>query len=230
MKKKFILIACAMLCLLTFVLIPNTIFRILVVIAFVLGLYAELSERMYRKYKSEKFPGTVSSAIRNYDNLVLGKESFLELPGLSLDLTAKYRNFFTDRLILERYFSFLKPGGKVVFYMDCKDPAYLKDRTIGRFDAFGLHEVTLWEHGIDARSKEFNRRERINSCLFLFAKYFRHSGMLRTVCELPSFEMEEIKKFCDTRNLETQFILYNTGNRDLKELPVELSGNVKITS
>ena len=148
--KKIIFLIFAVCLLVSFILIQNTAFRVLLVVTFILAVYLNASEISYRKYKTNKFPGTIDSPTRNYDNLVIGngfirklKKYYFELTGETLDLTAIGRNFYTDRLILERYFSFLKPGGKAVFCMDCGDTDYFDDKCINRFDMIGLHEVTL---------------------------------------------------------------------------------------
>lgn len=237
MKKRIILLIFAVFLFSLFVLMRNTAVRILIAITFTLAVYLKASERAYRKYKTAKFPGTVGTTMRNYDNMVLGKAAVgkncrqrLKLTGESLDLTAIGRNFYTDKLILERYFSFLKPGGEAVFCMDCGDTAYFDDKYISRFDAIGLHEVTLWENGIDVRSGEFEKSERINSWLFLISRLLMRIGRIKAVYDLPVTEMAEIKKFCDVRNFQVQFILYHADHTNKKEIPVGLCDNITTIS
>lgn len=237
MKKRIVLFTVAFFLLLFFVLIENHVIRVMIVISFIMAVYLKSSERAYKRYKILKFPGTVGSMLRNYDNLVLGKASLrklvnkhLGMSGETLDLMAIGRNFFTDRLIFERYFSFLKPSGKAIFCVDCGDAAYLNNKHISRFDEIGLHEVTLWENGIDIRSREYVKTEKINSCFFLISRLLKYNRKINMVSNLPVEEMVEIKKFCEIRNICVQFVLFHSDGIDAKNIYAKLDGSVTIAS
>lgn len=209
MKKKAAFIIIEFLLLIFFILSNSLWIRISVFTIECLIIYLILSYRQYNNYCKEKFPGTVTSARRNYDFLDVGNIRFNANEENILDITGVRRNLYTDILIIERYYSFLKPYGTVVVCINFKDKYYLTSRKVSVFDITALHEVTLWEHGIDARGRDYKLYKLVGGALFLVAKYLRFTFASVGKDSIPLKEMQQLKGFCKLRGISIKYCCYN---------------------
>lgn len=160
-------------------------------------------------------PDILKNMTRNYDMLILGerKNEFACNEKSFLDLTNINRNFYTDILILERYHSFLRRQGLIVFHIDCGNTKYLNDNKISEFDARFLHRVTLMEHNIYKNYFGWLFRDSITGVKYVLFKLFKIKS--------PKIEMEDkefnnifykmsrINSFCAERNLYVEYKLIN---------------------
>ena len=188
-------------------LINNLTFKIIACIGAVLSVFFIISEKKYREYCYNKFPGTVSSRQRNFDCMLLGKINKEKKQNNTLDLSGYGRNFYTDCLIVERYYSFLRPNGVVKIMIDASDSRYLLKERISRFDITALHEVTVWEHGIDKRSRLYNVYLKVLGSLFVLGMI--PTPTVRNYRGLPLQRMKNIIEFCKERGLQVVFVIVN---------------------
>lgn len=191
----------------SFFLINNIAIKITVCMGAALSVFFVISEKKYREYCRKKFPGTVGSKQRNFDCMLLGKYNKEQKQNNTLDLSGYGRNFYTDCLIVERYFSFLRPHGVVKIMIDASDSRYLLKEKISRFDITALHEVTLWEHGIDKRCRWYNVYLKVIGALFVLGTI--STPMVRNYRGMPIQKMKNIIEFCKERELQVIFVIAN---------------------
>lgn len=205
MKKKILLVAALLILCLAMIWIKILAVRIVLLMILLLVIYLKSSTKLYGLYIIRKFPGTVNSTQRNYDCLLLGKTARTDISGTALNLTGIGRNFHTDRLLLERYYGFLRPGGTVIWRIDERDSRYLNSKRINRFDMPALHEVTLYENGIDVYSKSYHMSTMVTGWLFLICSLTEKVDIPMGRASMPQEQIKEIQEFCAQRNIAIQF-------------------------
>ena len=99
-----------------------------------------LSRKMYNKHKSNYNISLLHNFKRDYEKLILGRITNISMKKNKnyLNLQNYCRNFYTDILMIERYYSFLRKGGEIVLNIE-NDKSYLSNETISIFDASLLH-------------------------------------------------------------------------------------------
>lgn len=209
MKKKAAFIIIEFLLLIFFILSNSLWIRISVFTIECLIIYLILSYRQYNNYCKEKFPGTVTLQGGIMISLMWEIYGLMQMKKIFLDITGVRRNLYTDILIIERYYSFLKPYGTVVVCINFKDKYYLTSRKVSVFDITALHEVTLWEHGIDARGRDYKLHKLVGGALFLVAKYLRFTFASVGKDSIPLKEMQQLKGFCKLRGISIKYCCYN---------------------
>ena len=183
--------------------VTSKIIKIMCLATTVIIIYLYLSSWSYRKYL-KKFPGTVDSKIRNYDYMLLGTLGHPDSCGVCLNLCGVNRNFYTDWLLVERYYSFLKKEGEIIVKAS-GGRGYFNSKKINRFDIPALHEVTLWENGIDCRGKQYNSILVGNQILFLI--YVVLSFIKgKNVPSMQNKEFQEMVFFCKERHISLKVI------------------------
>lgn len=192
----------------SFFLINNIAIKTIVCMGEALSVFFVISEKKYREYCRLKFPGTVGSKQRNFDCMLLGKYNKEQMQNNTLDLSGYGRNFYTDCLIVERYYSFLRPNGVVKIMIDASDSRYLLREKISRFDITALHEVTLWEHGIDTHCRWYKVYLKVIGALFVLGT-ISVPMVRRSYRRLPIQQMNNIVEFCKERELQVVFVIVN---------------------
>lgn len=226
-KKRIVIFCVLTCCVVAIAFVNNWLIKIFFVIGLLCFLMGITEYKKYRVYIGNKVPSLMGNMTRNYDEMILGDENS-EISKNEptnkkcLNLTNYGRNLYTDVLIMERWYSFLKKGGTVCFSIDCGNKRYLFDNNISLFDDEFMHQVTMLEHGKDVTSKKYKAINYGKS--FLFSLYANHSrsGKRRVLSE---DEVQRINKmieranmFCQIRNIHVEYIFYNCNDESLKRL------------
>ncbi len=127
------------------------------------------SRKIYNKHKSKFGISLLHNLKRDYEQLILGRiaSGIYDNDKNHLNLQNYCRNFYTDILIMERFYSFLRKDGKVVFNIE-NDKYYLTDENISIFDAFLLHRVTVYKKNKYIYKYVYDYKEIFTGILFLF--------------------------------------------------------------
>ncbi len=187
-----------------FSLFQQFIFLSVFSIFFILwGILFYVGSKRYKQYISSHTISLTKNLQRNYDFLILGSKNITFSENHSnLDLRNYGRNQYTDFLIVQRYYSFLKKGGTVRILIDLADKTYQSSSKISYFDYPLLHKVTLLEHGISINSKfEYLKRLWYYPLFFLISipkKQFQNHVLECSDSFAP------IKEFCSSRGIQLE--------------------------
>ena len=168
--------------------------------------------KRYKKYKSKMgINSLLQNLNRNYDKLILGRKYIDENDAINncLDLRNYGRNFYTDVLIMERYYSFLNKNGVVEFNI-FNDYSYLNGNYISIFDATLLHRVTVYKHNKYLYKYVFEYKELFTGLIFMF-KNFNHIFKQKPNSENLDGLFQKIDKvveFATSRNISIRFKLH----------------------
>lgn len=202
--KKVGIIAYALFFTAIIVIVDNFTIRLVAIMLTLILFQVAISMKRYARYIKNKFPGTVSSTIRNYELIVIGNRVGPSADG-ELNLTGYNRNLYTDYLILQRYYGFLKKNGKVRLEIDPQRGNYFFGKKINVLDYPALHEVTLWEHGIDVRSWTYPIfRQLVAACFDLICLLIR----VKQSGPVHMGELEDISSFCRKKELSLEIVVY----------------------
>lgn len=188
-----------------------------------LGYLSAVGRKKYVSYCEKQIPDIFRNPERNYDEIVLGeypgKYISEEKKSKCLYLNGYKRNFYTDILIMERYYSFLRKGGTIIFVMDLNNKKYFTKNRISIFDDKYFHVVTLLEHGKNTDTMKYQLSEYYKGFLFLLTTYLQredNGNKKRNIVSdkrvFPKHvrgKMEDIKKFCETRGILVKFLDLN---------------------
>ncbi|MDD3414648.1 MAG: hypothetical protein PHY47_11685 [Lachnospiraceae bacterium] len=199
MKKRVlaILLGCLLL-----IIISNLCkwYAISIMLIIVLGL--TIISALLCKYSNvsilwKKAPDLLNDGQRNFGIMYLGWPiEYVD----GLDMTVVYSNLYSDFLIFQRYYSLLKKGGTVIFYLK-DDLKYFYKRKLSLFCLNMLHPVTLLEHGKIYYDYEYKWNEMFNTIIY-FLMIFRKE--IR-VTKINYNQLREIKTFAQERDLEIVF-------------------------
>lgn len=168
--------------------------------------------KRYNKYKSKiGINGLLQNLNRNYDKLILGRKNIDENVSINncLDFRNYCRNFYTDVLFMERYYSFLKKNGVVEFNIS-NDYSYLNDNFISIFDASFLHKVTVYKHSKYLYRYVFDCKEIFTGFIFMFKgliDIFRRYSDSNKLDRLL-LKIDNVVEFATSRNITLHFKLH----------------------
>lgn len=169
-------------------------------------LFIIISYIKYEQYIKLVVPDIHTNLYRNYDVLILGNRKLdIEIKKNYLDLRNYKRNLYTDILILERYYGFLKDNGKIIFYICKNDCKNLYSKHISIFDYEFLHSVTLLEHDLKIKSVKYYCYKVFRTIKFVLI----NKDIIRDFRVVNDVYIDEnyIKEFCEKRNLKYEFII-----------------------
>ena len=129
---------------------------------------------------------------------------------VGLDLTQKYTNLYSDFLLLKRYYSLVKSGGKIIVNMDATKAYMLKQRPTV-FSLCMLHPVTLMELGKFYYIYEIKLKEILNPLIFFFNETTSYIIKKRKTNICNKILMRDMENFCNERNLK--IVWYINGSR-----------------
>lgn len=190
-----------------------------VILLLFVGLTVALSYLVYKSYLSYRANHILSlskNLKRNYVGLILGDSAITPNPGDNeISYANYYRNIYTDKLMLERYYSLVKAGGCVKLYIDLHKSVYHETRKVSTFDYQYLHPVTLLEEGIDLNFVGSNKVKLINlikyifTCLGRYKKKVCFSAMKIDQSNNFYCTIKEMDEFCKKRGLELKIFVAN---------------------
>ena len=154
----------------------------------------------------KKAPDLLVNDKRNYDILILGDKSYEFHYKNGLDLTISFSNLHSDYLILQRYYSLLKLGGKVELYMP-NNKKYFKNKNISIFALNLLHPVTILDHSKLLYNYYYKWEEFMNPLIFIFKNLFCYN--YSKINEMDFILLKDIQAFCKERGLQIFFYLDN---------------------
>lgn len=157
----------------------------------------------------KKEPKLLNDSTRNYQCLELGYQR-TGGDNVGLDLTQKYTNLYSDFLLLKRYYSLVKSGGKIIVNMDATKAYMLKQRPTV-FSLCMLHPVTLMELGKFYYIYEIKLKEILNPLIFFFNETTSYIIKKRKTNICNKILMRDMENFCNERNLK--IVWYINGSR-----------------
>lgn len=162
----------------------------------------------YRAFIVNRIPNIFQELTRNYDTIILGDyaivKTILEQEKKKekvLDLSNYFRNYYTDMLIIQRYYSLARKGGTVEIYMNVNDKKYFEKKNISPFDYGYLHPVTLMEQGVKPNSFFHKLNMVFNGIRYMRAEKKDDIFCEKNVKESFAEKFSEIVRFCEERNL-----------------------------
>ncbi len=156
---------------------------------------------LYRKFMRNRIIDPKIDLKRNYERIMLGEMSKQEtVTDNTLDLRGFHRNAYTDILLTERYYSFLKQNGCVDIFAFNSD-YYLNSHRINQIDYPLLHPVTLLEHGISKYTYRFALLNPIFGLMYIFYRIFNKRNKM-TVHPYSVDIFEPLVSFCKERNIK----------------------------
>ena len=163
----------------------------------------------YKKYISKiGINSLLQNENRNYDKLILGRKYIDENATINncLDLRNYGRNFYTDILIMKRYYSFLKTDGVVEFIV-YNDNSLLFGEYISIFDASLLHKVTVYKHNKYLYKYVYDYKEIFSGILFLLKGFNNFPKMKSDKLDWNLFmnKIDYVRNFAKVRNLSLCF-------------------------
>lgn len=166
----------------------------------------------YRKYISKKIPDIFSNMTRNYDVLILGDYGVAKkyTDKHDFDCSNYYRNFYTDYLVAQRYYSMLKKGGIIKIYINGHNKKYFSQKKISPFDYGFLHMVTCMEQEVKNKSIIHKINMMLNGLrLKKVTNKNRRKGIVKKA-EIDQYkQLAEIKDFCAERNIKLEVMVEN---------------------
>lgn len=176
----------------------------------VILIIATLSVIKYKYYLRTVIPDIHGNLKRNYDYMILGNRNIdIDVSKNSLDLRNYKRNIYTDILVMERFYSFLKKNAEIKFYIDRNDEKVFHEKRISKFDYEFLHRVTLMEHNISQVSFKYKIYKIIVAIKFLFVNknFVKRKSTLKALNKIDNQVEQYVKSFCEKRNLNYKFII-----------------------
>ena len=166
------------------------------------------SRKIYNKHKSKYDISLLHNLKRDYEKLILGRitsKVYCKKTNV-LNLQNYCRNFYTDVLIMERFYSFLRKESDVCFNIE-NDKYYLTDENISIFDAFLLHRVTVYKQNIYFYKYVYDYNEIFTCILFLFKDLI---NVLKIECDKRDLDLfmnkvDYVRDFAKVRNLTLCF-------------------------
>ena len=220
MRNKIILMSIFTSIVFAFYIVNNWIIKNILLTLLLYLLILIYGYIIYKKYLSTYVPDIMKNLTRNYDKIILGDKRLAskqgDLHGSVLDLTNYSRNLYTDILILERWYSFLRNNGTVYFNIDVGSHRCLFEDAISFFDDAFLHQVTLLEHGKDIFSNKYKIIQYQKGLYFLFIKRRNiHINKKKRVLNNEEIQIlkdkfNEIEAFCKNRNINVVFNFFNS--------------------
>lgn len=190
---------------------------ILIILNIFIGLYI-LGTLVEHKFVKEKRVNILEDK-RNYDEMIICDEMYKKHIDKSPNIYVRTNfnsNFYTDFLILERYYSFVKEKGKIIFVFDGKNNKYFKSKKIDSLEYPFLHPVTLRENNIKLDSLKYKLIKHINPMKILLYKLKIHTIRSYKQCNqfLLEEKIEKLYTFTSERNMRLKIILKNLSNID----------------
>lgn len=182
---------------------------ILVLVAVFFMVLAICIYKSFLSYRANHILSLSKNLKRNYSSLMLGDYAITPKPCVNeISYANYYRNVYTDRLILERYYSLVKSGGSVNLYIDLHQSALHNKNKVSSFDYQYIHPVTLFEEGIDLNHANSKKIKILN----LFKYIFTGMGKYKKKCKFSTMIIdqttgfysiiEEMDDFCKKRELK----------------------------
>lgn len=200
MNKKFCFVLFMVVLFLGIFLPISQVYNLVSLIVFFLSLLIIMSWNYYMNYCNSIVPNFLINLNRNYEYIILGNINN-ENENNSLILKNYKRNLYTDILIMERFYSLLKPGGTCIFYIK-NDKNYILCNKISPFDFCFLHPVTIYEHSKRIFTYVFQFKEIFSGIPFLLSKFT--SSFSSRIDEEDLIQLEnmllEINNFSIKRN------------------------------
>ena len=169
-------------------------------------------QKKYRIHCDKIIPNMMTNLERNYDSIVLGELTNIQkfdIEEKTLILGNFYRNLYTDELVMQRFYSYLKRGGTVYFVIDRCKLSDIRSKRISPLDYVFLHDVTLLEHGIDRGGLKYKMLERKAALLLLLQPFIKRKSYISSSSEEYEYIKDRITSFCIERNINCKFV---TGN------------------
>lgn len=201
MKKKIVLFGMACFCLIYVILIVwSCIFQIYLLLGFLLlicfvGCISVYGLILYRRFMADRMIDPKNNLKRNYKRILLGSFNKEEKSDDALDLRGYRRNFYVDSLLVQRYYSFLAPDGKIIIKTQ-KSNKYRDSTKICVLDYPLMHPVTLLEHGV--KPPKYILYNPFVGLLFLSVMISSKICVKKTTIEV---EDKELMDFCKQRGI-----------------------------
>lgn len=196
---------------------------IVIVAAFVLmiGFIFWFQKREFIKFLESIIPNLFINSNRGYKIITLGeKKNFSHSDEEKLDMSNFYRNFYTDFLIIKRYYSFLDREGS--FMLDLREVSknYFGMNKISTLDYWLLHEVTLIEHDVDRDS--FILKIFLLKAIVLFSlskfRFLKKDFSYFSVDNFDESLLFDINNFLDERDLKMVIMVPVDSQREMTRL------------
>lgn len=191
--------------------------------AFVLmiGFIFWFQKREFIKFLESIIPNLFINSNRGYKIITLGeKKNFSHSDEEKLDMSNFYRNFYTDFLIIKRYYSFLDREGS--FMLDLREVSknYFGMNKISTLDYWLLHEVTLIEHDVDRDS--FILKIFLLKAIVLFSlskfRFLKKDFSYFSVDNFDESLLFDINNFLDERDLKMVIMVPVDSQREMTRL------------
>ena len=218
MNRKKILLCIVLLEIISIILkvvfLINNIVWILLDVLILLYIIGALLEFKFMKQRRTN----ILKDKRNYEKMVICDEMYVK----DIDKNNTYmrtnfnRNFYTDFLVLQRYYSFLKEDGQVSFIFDCNNNQYFNKKNIDSIEWPFLHQVTLKENNINLDSLKYKLVRDINAYKIIFYKLgiYRMKNKKDCNIEIIKKKIEQLYDFTKERNLKLNIKIKNIVNLD----------------
>lgn len=223
--KKNILILAAVILLIPMFLPLHISIKCLDIAAIFFLCVSCLGLKKYKSYRADLVPNIFENLIRNYNELTLGDRD--DVPSLHnndvLHLDGYYRCFYSDYLILQRFYSMLKNGGTVRLHINCKRRAYFDKSTIPFLDYGFMHRVTMMENHISKTGLSYKMNKFFSIYKVLFHKWRIEYHDDETVIKWLTKGLPKMVDFCEKRNLKLIIMVKN----DTSEIRKVFAQNVQ---
>lgn len=154
----------------------------------------------YRCFMRKKIMDPKIDLKRNYDRILLGEISKQErVLENTLDLRGYHRNAYTDILLAERYYSFLKQNGCIDLFVSNTD-YYIKTNKINPIDYPLIHPVTLLEHGIPEFIYKYALLNPMIGLMYFFFRIGNPFHWTEGECHMDT-RLEPLACFCEERRV-----------------------------
>jgi len=154
----------------------------------------------YRAYMKSRIIDPKRHLKRNYETIYLGIQNKEITDKNALDLRGYSRNFYVDTLLVQRYYSFLKPNGTIIIFAG-KNDEYINNNKICILDYPLIHPVTLMENGL--KPSKYIMYNPLTGLIFIWMTLF---GSKSKGSNALSEETATIKEFCKLRNVNIKII------------------------